>query len=212
MLLIRNQIPTAVSCRANEVPMMRQVLGLGMMLMMATAAGAQAVSKDAQVAQAVLAAPEDRRAGATVLGFENGTLVTLRQGSNDLVCLADNPATPGFSVACYHRDLEPFMARGRELAAQGVADDKVRDQTRYDEIKAGTLKMSREPRMLYVMTGKGIDASGAVEAAYTRWVVYVPFATGDMLGLATKPAGPGVPWLMDPGTGGAHIMISPPRP
>ncbi len=192
--------------------MMRQVLGLGMMLMMATAAGAQAVSKDAQVAQAVLAAPEDRRAGATVLGFENGTLVTLRQGSNDLVCLADNPATPGFSVACYHRDLEPFMARGRELAAQGVADDKVRDQTRYDEIKAGTLKMSREPRMLYVMTGKGIDASGAVEAAYTRWVVYVPFATGDMLGLATKPAGPGVPWLMDPGTGGAHIMISPPRP
>jgi hypothetical protein len=192
--------------------MMRQVMGLGMVLVMATAAGAQAVSKDAQVTQAVLAAPEERRAGATVLGFENGTLVTLRQGSNDLVCLADNPATPGFSVACYHRDLEPFMARGRELAAQGVADDKVRDQTRYDEIKAGTLKMSREPRMLYVMTGKGIDASGAVEAAYTRWVVYVPFATGDMLGLATKPAGPGVPWLMDPGTGGAHIMISPPRP
>lgn len=192
--------------------MMRQVMGLGMVLVMATAAGAQAVSKDAQVTQAVLAAPEERRAGATVLGFENGTLVTLRQGSNDLVCLADNPATPGFSVACYHRDLEPFMARGRELAAQGVTDDKVRDQTRYDEIKAGTLKMSREPRMLYVMTGKGIDASGAVEAAYTRWVVYVPFATGDMLGLATKPAGPGVPWLMDPGTGGAHIMISPPRP
>lgn len=212
MPFIRNQIPTAVSCRANEVPMMRQVMGLGMVLVMATAAGAQAVSKDAQVTQAVLAAPEERRAGATVLGFENGTLVTLRQGSNDLVCLADNPATPGFSVACYHRDLEPFMARGRELAAQGVADDKVRDQTRYDEIKAGTLKMSREPRMLYVMTGKGIDASGAVEAAYTRWVVYVPFATGDMLGLATKPAGPGVPWLMDPGTGGAHIMISPPRP
>ena len=33
--------------------MMRQVMGLGMVLVMATAAGAQAVSKDAQVAQAV---------------------------------------------------------------------------------------------------------------------------------------------------------------
>lgn len=192
--------------------MRKRVMGLCIVLMMATMADAQTVGKDAQIAQAVLAAPEDRRAGAAVLGFENGSLVTLRPASNDLVCIADNPATPGFSVACYHRDLEPFMARGRELTAQGVTEDKVRDQTRYDEIKAGKLPMSREPRMLYVMTGKSVDAAGGVEEAYSRWVVYVPFATGEMLGLATKPAGPGVPWLMDPGTGGAHIMISPPRP
>jgi hypothetical protein len=192
--------------------MTRRAIGLGLLMGMATLADAQTVGKDAQVAQAVLAAPDDRRAGATVLGFENGAVVTLRQGSNDVVCLADNPATAGFSVACYHRDLEPFMARGRELAAQGITEDKVRDQMRYDEIKSGKLPMSREPRMLYVMTGKSVDTAGAVEGAYTRWVVYVPFATGEMLGLATKPAGPGVPWLMDPGTGGAHIMISPPRP
>jgi len=194
--------------------MTRRAMGLEIMLVMAmaTAAGAQTVGREAQMVQAVLAAPEDRRPGAMVLGFENGAIVPLRQGTNDLVCLADNPATPGFSVACYHRDLEPFMARGRELTAQGVTEDKVRDQTRYDEIKAGTLPMSREPRMLYVMTGKSIDAAGNVDGAYTRWVVYVPFATGEMLGLATRPAGPGVPWLMDPGTGGAHIMISPPRP
>ena len=70
----------------------------------------------------------------------------------------------------------------------------------------------KEPRMLYVRTGKSVDAAGAVVDPYTRWVVYVPFATGETTGLATRPAGPGVPWLMDPGTGGAHIMISPPRP
>lgn len=192
--------------------MRKRVMGFCIVLMLATMADAQTVGKDAQIAQAVLAAPEDRRAGAAVLGFENGVLVTLRPASNDLVCIADNPATPGFSVACYHRDLEPFMARGRELTAQGITEDKVRDQTRYDEIKAGKLPMSREPRMLYVMTGTSVDAAGVVEGAYSRWVVYVPFATGEMLGLATRPAGPGVPWLMDPGTGGAHIMISPPRP
>ncbi len=175
-------------------------------------AAAQGVSKDAQIAQAVMAAPEDRRAGAAVMGFEGGKIVSLRPGTNDLVCLADNPAADGFSVACYHKDLEPFMARGRELTAQGVTEDKVRDQTRYDEIKAGKLAMPTEPRALYVMTGKSIDAAGRVDGAYTRWVLYVPFATGESLGLPTRPAGPGAPWLMDPGTGGAHIMISPPRP
>lgn len=175
-------------------------------------AGAQEIPKDAQIAQAVLAAPEDRRAGAAVLGYEGGKLVTLRPGTNDLVCLADNPAAEGFSVACYHKDLDPFMARGRELTAQGVADDKQRDQTRFAEIKAGTLPMPKEPRTLYVMTGKSVTASGTVEGGYLRWVLYVPFATGESTGLPTRPAGPGAPWLMDPGTGGAHIMISPPRP
>ncbi|MBI1895963.1 MAG: hypothetical protein HYS04_05420, partial [Acidobacteria bacterium] len=42
-----------------------------------------------QIASAVLAAPKDRRAAATVLGYnEKGEVVTLRKGSNDLVCLA----------------------------------------------------------------------------------------------------------------------------
>jgi hypothetical protein len=179
----------------------------------AVPAAAQDAPKDAQIAQAVLAAPEDRRAQATVLGFAGGKVTTLRQGTNDMVCLADNPAADGFSVACYHKELEPFMARGRELTAQGITDDKVRDQTRYDEIKAGKLAMPKEPRMLYVMTAKSYDAvANKAEGSYTRWVIYVPFATAESTGLATRPAGPGAPWLMDPGTGGAHIMISPPRP
>ena len=45
-----------------------------------------------QIAAAVLAAPADRRAGAMVLGYdEKGALVTLRPGTNDIVCLADSP-------------------------------------------------------------------------------------------------------------------------
>lgn len=186
---------------------------VGVMTATVTAVGqAQAPSAEIQIRQAVMAAPEDRRAGAAVLGFMDGRLSPIKPGTNDLICLADNPATDGFSVACYHKDLEPFMARGRELTAQGVTEDTQRDQTRDAEIKAGTLPMPKEPRVLYVLTGKTVDpASGAVEGAYSRWVVYVPFATAESTGLATRPAGPGVPWLMDPGTGGAHIMISPAR-
>ncbi|MDH4063027.1 MAG: hypothetical protein OEW19_01405 [Acidobacteriota bacterium] len=189
---------------------MRNGCGLLLMVLWAAPAVAQDVPKDAQIAQALLASPEDRRAGAAVLGFVGGKVEMLRAGSNDLICLADNPAVEGFSVACYHKDLDPFMARGREMTAQGITDDKVRDQTRFDEIKAGTLPMPKETRALYVLTGKSVDAAGKVEDAYTRWVLYVPFATGESTGLPTRPAGPGVPWLMNPGTGGAHIMISPP--
>jgi hypothetical protein len=180
----------------------------------AAPAAAQAPPPDQQIAGAVQAAPQDRRAGAMVLGFDAaGAIVTLRPGTNDLVCLADNPKVEGFNVACYHKDLEPFMARGRALTAQGLTDDKVRATTRFDEIKAGTLAMPKEPRTLYVTTGKAFDAAtGQVAEAYTRSVIYVPFATADSTGLAVKPAAPGVPWLMDPGTAGAHIMINPPRP
>lgn len=164
-----------------------------------------------QIAAAVQAAPEELRGDATVLGYDaRGTLVTLRAGTNDLVCLADDPHDDRFSVACYHKDLEPFMARGRELRARGITG-KERDQTRWKEIDAGTLAMAREPRTLYVMSGKGYDpATGQVVEAYRRWVIYCPYATASSTGLSTMPV-PGGPWLMFPGTAGAHIMISPPR-
>jgi hypothetical protein len=165
---------------------------------------------DEQIAAAIQAAPKERRAQATVLGYTaEGKVVTLRPGTNDLVCLADDPAEKGFSVACYHKDLEPFMARGRELAAQGVKGN-ARHETRWKEVDDGKLTMPRQPRMLYVMTGKGFDAAtGQVIESYLRWVVYTPYATPESTGLTTK-SGP-EPWLMYPGKAGAHIMISPPK-
>jgi hypothetical protein len=163
-----------------------------------------------QIASAILAAPKERRSAATVLGYNaKGAVVTLRKGTNDLICLADDPSDKTFSVACYHKDLEPFMARGRELLAQGVKG-KQRHEMRAKEVEEGKVPMSREARMLYVLTGSGYDAAkGEVIDAYLRWVVYVPFATPESTGLSTT-SGPG-PWLMYPGTAGAHIMISPPK-
>ena len=162
-----------------------------------------------QIASAILAAPKERRSEATVLGYNGkGEVVTLRKGSNDLICLADDPADKSFSVACYHKDLEPFMARGRELAAK--LKGKQRHEVRWKEVEQGKVPMPREPRMLYVLTGSGYDAvKGEVTDPYLRWVVYTPYATPESTGLSTTP-GPG-PWLMYPGTPGAHIMISPPK-
>jgi hypothetical protein len=186
--------------------------------MSAQAAGSNAPAPaapgaDAQIAAAVLAAPEDRRAAATVLGYDDkGNLVTLRKGSNEFVCLADDPRAQGVSVACYHQDLEPYMARGRELRAQGVTNQRAINDTRWKEVQSGSLKMPKEPRTLYVLTGKGFEPSaGVVTQPYLRWVIYVPFATAETTGLSTRPVENG-PWLMDPGTPGAHIMITPSRP
>lgn len=193
--------------------MTKLVWTVGILVLAASRAAAQDMPPPAaQIAGAVLAAPEDRRAGAMVLGFDaSGKLVTLRPGTNDQVCVADNPKVDGFNVACYHKGLDPFMARGRELTAQGITDDKVRDSTRWKEVDEKKLSIPKDA-FLTVLTGKSFDAaSGQVAEAYTRWVVYVPYATGESTGLPTKPA-PGVPWLMDPGTAGAHIMISPARP
>ena len=164
-----------------------------------------------QIAAATLAAPEGRRASAAVLGYdESGNLVTLREGTNDLVCLAADPDVERYSVACYHSDLEPFMARGRELSAAGVTGNE-RAQRRMSEVDEGTLEMPREPRTLYVLTGSGFNSdTGEIDDPYLRWVIYVPYATPESTGLSAKGS-PGAPWLMGSGTAGAHIMINPPR-
>ena len=102
------------------------------------------------------------------------------------------------------------MARGRELVAQKVTGQK-RNDIRWKEVADGKLKLPREPRSLYVLTGSSYDAaSGKMNDAYLRWVIYVPYATPQSTGLSTKGSD-GAPWLMGAGTAGAHIMINPPK-
>jgi len=190
---------------------MTSVMCLATLLLAPPQAAARVAPPSEQIASAVLAAPEELRAEAGVLGFDReGKLVTLREPEGELICLADTPGNDTFSVACYHRDLEPYMARGRELTAEGVTGPK-RNEIRWKEIEDGTLSIAREPRMLYVLNGSGFDAAtGTVTDAYRRWVLYWPYATPEATGLSTKPQS-GAPWLMFAGTAGAHIMISPPR-
>ena len=91
---------------------MKSLLLLALFAAVPLLPAAEIPSTDWQIKTAILAAPEAERAGATVLGYDaSGAVVTLRKGSNNFVCLADNPAQKGFSVACYHKDLEPFMGK-----------------------------------------------------------------------------------------------------
>jgi hypothetical protein len=162
-----------------------------------------------QIAAAVLPLPAEFRATATVLGYgADGKLGTLRSASGPYVCLAADPKAAQFHVACYHRSLEPFMARGRALRGQGITGERV-DSARFAEVKAGTLKMPTQPAALYSLTGGSFDpATGAATGARPLYVVYMPGATPESTGIPAQPA-QGTPWLMFPGTPKAHIMFVP---
>lgn len=170
------------------------------------------LSKEVQIATAVLPLPENQKEGAMVYGYNaDGEFVVLRKGTNNMVCIGDNPYRKGISSSCYSVKLEPFMARGRELNAQGKSQDE-RNEIRGREIESGALPMPREPSMLYVFFGKEEDyntTTGALPNGKFRYVIYTPFATTESTGLPDKPHAPGMPWLMDPGTHRAHIMVGP---
>lgn len=170
---------------------------------------------DVQIKTAVMAAPSDKQAGAKVYGYAaDGTFKILREGSNDFVCLADDPKKEDIGVSCYLAELDAFMERGRVLAKEGKNQKEIFD-IREKEVKEGKLKMPKQSSTLYVLSGSKDNydaATGALKNGYLRYVVYIPFATAESTGLPLKPDVPGMPWIMDPGTHRAHIMINPPKP
>lgn len=170
-------------------------------------------SKEVQIRSAVLAAPESERDSAMVYGYSpEGEFVVLREGSNGMICLADDPNNSGFSVSCYPKELEPFMERGRVLKKEGKSFKEI-FELREMEVKSNQLMMPQNGSTLFVFYSKDESAldpmTGEVKNGNFRYVVYIPFATAETSGLPLSPEAPGMPWIMDPGTHRAHIMITP---
>ena len=179
---------------------------------MAAAQQPHLMAPDAQITAAVSALPQEFRAGATVLGYTSSSpsLTQLRAGDGPFICLADDPRDERFHVACYHKSLEPFMARGRELRASGVQGGGV-DSVRFAEINSGKLTMPRQPSALYSITTQPTSVNhdtGVITGGRQLYVVYIPFATSESTGLPKTPV-QNMPWLMFPGSPKAHIMFSP---
>lgn len=173
----------------------------------------QIPSKDIQIKTALMAAPDELKEGAMVYGYSaTGEFIVLRKGTNDLICLADDPNSSGFSASCYHKELDEFMERGRQLRKEGKNNKEIFD-IREEEVKSGKLKI-KDGATLFVLTADDEDydrEKGEVSNSYLRYVVYIPWATAESTGLPLRPSGPAMPWIMDPGTHRAHIMINPPR-
>ncbi|WP_339654141.1 hypothetical protein [uncultured Maribacter sp.] len=166
---------------------------------------------DDLIATALMAAPEKSRSTSKVIGYNMaGEFVTLREGDNEFIVLTDDPTRDGFNAACYHKDLEPFMARGRALRAEGKSADEI-FAIREEEMKSGKLKIT-PGSTLHIYYGPNTmydPENGAVDGAQLRYVTYIPWATSETIGLPEAPTASNHPWLMNAGTHRAHIMISP---
>lgn len=166
---------------------------------------------DSQIKAAVTPLPESMQEGAKVLGYNDQMeLITLREGENDMICLADDPSDDSFHVACYFEKLEPFMKRGRELRREGKDGGEI-EEIRRQEVESGEIPMPEQPMALYQLSGDkdGYDYSTeTLRNASPLYVIYVPYATRESTGMKTRPFGQGKPWLMDPGEPWAHIMVS----
>lgn len=170
------------------------------------------ITKEDQIKMAVLAAPEKERAGAHVFGFnEAGEMVTLREGTNNFVVRADNPNQAGFEVVSYPKDVEPFMARGRALKADGKNRGEILEM-REKEMMNGTLQKPKYGSTLAIYYGQEASynaETNKLEGGQFRYVIYTPLATAETTGLPERPNAKGHPWVMFPGLYRAHIMITP---
>ncbi|UCE94137.1 MAG: hypothetical protein JSV73_02325 [Flavobacteriaceae bacterium] len=165
-----------------------------------------------QIASATLVVPKAARDEATVYGYsESGEFMTLREGTNDFICIADNPKKDGFQIVAYHKSLEPMMARGRELDSEGKSREE-KEETRAKEAETGIMSLPEAPATLHIYYGADAyfnTETDKIENGKFRYVVYIPYATQANTGLSLAPNEPGHPWLMFPGQYNAHIMITP---
>jgi hypothetical protein len=161
-----------------------------------------------RIAAAVLPLPENMRAAATVASVDKGVESVLREGTNGMVCTADQPGDQMFSVNCFHETVHALLRRMAELSRE--LKDKALTEALESEIKAGKLKPPVTPSIGFQMRGplSGYDpATNSVSKEIKTWqMVMLPYATGASLSLPEKSDG-NMPWVMGAGTWAAHIMI-----
>jgi hypothetical protein len=163
-----------------------------------------AQTPDPRIAEAIRPLPDDLQAGATVVAYDakTGERQVLRQGTNMMEC--QPKAADGFT-RCYHKTLSGRRDLEAKLRAQGKKDEEVSAAVA-EATKAGTIKAPTFGMMSYRLSGD----KGRIQKL---WVMSVPNATPETIGVSTSSQredallGKGLPWLMLPGTPGAHVMI-----
>ena len=158
-----------------------------------------AQSLEDQIGEAVLAAPESLRAGATIVIYDDaGKRSVLRHGTNSLICEPDGPQ-PTFRVECYHESWQPVSDRMHKWFAEGKTVEEA--IALYEaERKAGEHEDFTPGAIQYLLTGRDR------KTAKLSMTIRLPYATPDTVGIPAEERAEG-PWLMWPGTPGAHIMI-----
>lgn len=154
------------------------------------------LSRDDQIQLAMSAAPQRIAANAAIVAVDaGGTLVTIKEGTNQFTCMSDLPGTPKADPVCADANAKQF------LTSMMKNDSKPANQA---------------PGVAYMANGgQHWEKDGKVlmkEAAGARlvdepphWMITWPFDP-QMTGLPTQPNEGGV-YIMFAGTPYAHLMI-----
>ncbi len=167
-------------------------------------AAAQTGSDAQLIAEAVQILPSDLQAGATVVTYDatTGARKVLRQGTNFLEC---QPRMADGFTRCYSKAFGPRRDLEANLRAQKKTDDEI-SRAVADAVKAGALPAPPQGMMSY----RGYEKRDRIQ---NLWVISLPNKTPEAVGVSTASQrdaaleGKGLPWMMLPGTPGAHIMI-----
>ena len=191
---------------ARGVQIMKITIAISAILVSAAvlAAADEAKTDEQQIAEAVQILPQDLRAGATVVRYDPGTgaRVVLRAGTNFIEC--QPRAADGFT-RCYNKALGPRRDLEAKLHAQKKSDKEVQ-QAVDAAVKAGTLPEAPKATVAY----RGYDKADRIQ---DLWGILLPNATPESVGVSTVSqrdaalAGRGLPWMMEAGKPGAHIMV-----
>jgi len=168
---------------------------------LAVSAGAFAQAPDqAAIDKALLAAPAQLKAGATVIMWKSDfTYETLKKGTNRLVCY-DKSGKPGqqpFMVEC--TSIANLDRAAQNLKLEAIPDKKA-SQAAFDAAeKDGTRVKPEFGSVWYHVMGPD------PEHPRNHMTIAVPGATTKTLGLPETGAQGGV-WIMNAGTTTAHLM------
>ena len=157
-------------------------------------------ASQADVDKALLAAPDNLRAQATVIKWKpDFTYDTLRKGTNRLVCYDRSgfPLHPAFSVECtMNTNLDRAV---QNLKAEALGDRAKSEAMLNEQEKNGTRVKPEFGSVWYHLEG------AAQATARPHMTIAVPGATEATLKLPENGRGGGV-WIMSAGTSTAHLM------
>ena len=166
------------------------------------AASVHAETED-RVAQAVTPLPDDLKAGAAVIEYdEDGNRVTLREGTNHVEC---RPRDDNGFTSCFPKSSAARRDLSAKLSAQGLEGEELQAALRAAE-EAGDVEPGKAGSMFYRLYEND-------DRIQLLWVVFLPGMMAEDLGMSLESqrdpslAGMGRPWMMREGTPGAHLMI-----
>ena len=172
------------------------------LVLLTLSAGVFAQTADPAFEKALLPAPRQMQAGATVIRWKSDfTYDTLRKGTNRLVCyerpvLAGQPA---FSAECTSIANLERVAQSLKIEASNP-DPKARQAAFEAAEKAGAWTKPEFASVFYNLTG----ADQATARSHAT--IAVPGATTQTLGLPDN-GNQGGAWIMNAGSSAAHLMM-----